>query len=262
MRDSLAAGSGTLYAFLLVLARISGAFVFVPLPGSRTGADIARLFAALTITIALLPFWPHFDAFPVYPGEVIVAVIGEAAFGLCIGVVVSLFNEMLMMAAQIISTQAGFSFASTIDPTTQSDSGLLVVIAQLVGGMLFLTLGLHREVIRIFASSLLAQPPGSFHLNPRLAEVLLHFSAQIFVVGLKLALPSIALLGLIDISLALVGRVNSQLQLLSLSFPIKMLAAIALMAVLAALYPRVLGEPAGNLLLIAREVAGATSNVR
>ena len=49
------------------------------------------------------------------------------------------------MAAQILSLNAGFSFAQTIDPTTQAQSGVLVVFAQLAGGMVFLALGLDRR---------------------------------------------------------------------------------------------------------------------
>lgn len=52
-----------------------------------------------------------------------------------------------------------------------------------------------------------------------------------FTAGLRLAFPVIALLLFIDISLALLGRLNSQLQLLSLSFPIKMLVALAVLAI-------------------------------
>ena len=262
MRSNLALSSGALYAFLLVLSRISGAFVFVPLPGTRNGADIARLFASLAVTIALLPVWPRFEAFPDSVSEVVVAVLGEAIFGLSIGLAVSLFSEMLAMAAQVVSTQAGFSYASTIDPTTSADSSLMVVIAQLLAGMLFLSLGLHREVIRIFGMSLVAHPPGSFHLEGRVVEALLHFSSQIFMVGLKLALPCVALLALIDISLALIGRVNAQLQLLSLAFPLKMLASLVLLALVAALYPRVMGEPSAHLLEIARQAAGVATHGR
>jgi len=262
MQGNLALSTGSLYAFLLVLARIAGALVFVPLPGTRNGADIARLFAAVAITVALLPLWPHFDEFPTAVGDLVIAVLIEAAFGLSIGLAVSVFNEMLMMAAQIISLQAGFSYASTIDPSTSADSSLLLVIAQLIGGLLFLALGLHREVIRIFAQSLTAMPPGAFHADRHLAEALMRFGTDIFTIGLRLALPAVALLGLVDLSLALIGRINSQLQLLSLSFPIKILAALALLGLLAAMYPRVMGEPADQMLSITRNAAGLASNGR
>jgi flagellar biosynthetic protein FliR len=52
-------------------------------------------------------------------------------------------------------------------------------------------------------------------------------------------MPVIALLLLIDIALALLGRMQQQLQLLSFAFPVKMLATLALLAVLAPVTARI-----------------------
>jgi flagellar biosynthetic protein FliR len=64
------------------------------------------------------------------------------------------------------------------------------------------------------------------------SEPLIHAVAGVFSTGLRLALPIIALLMMSDLTLAMFGRINSQLQLLSLSFPLKMLLALAVMTVL------------------------------
>ena len=55
---------------------------------------------------------------------------------------------------QVMSMQAGYAFASTFDPNTQADSGVVVVLMQIVSGLLFFTTGLDREVVRIFARSM------------------------------------------------------------------------------------------------------------
>jgi flagellar biosynthetic protein FliR len=57
--------------------------------------------------------------------------------------------------------------------------------------------------------------------------------------GLRLAMPVVALLLLVDIALALAGRIHQQLQLLTLAFPIKMLAALAFLGVVMAYFPPV-----------------------
>lgn len=261
--SNLGFSAGALYAFLLVLARVSGAVVFVPLPGMITGTEIPRIVAAVAITIALIPSWPQFNAFPAQMGTVVVAILVEAVFGISIGLAVACLTEMLKMGAQIMSTQSGFSFASTIDPNTSADAGILVIVAQTIGGLLFLSLGLDGQVIRIFAESLATHPPGlAFHVDPQLGNAILHFGADIFTVGVRLAFPAIALLGLIDLSLGLLARINSQLHLISVSFPIKMLAAFALVAVLATMYPRIIEEEATKMLEISRHSAGIQQHVR
>jgi flagellar biosynthetic protein FliR len=64
------------------------------------------------------------------------------------------------------------------------------------------------------------------------------------VTGLRLAFPVIALLLLIDMALALLGRVQQQLQLLSLAFPGKMAAALLILAMLAPVLPKIFAADA------------------
>ncbi len=54
--------AGTLYAFLLVLARVSGIFIFVPLPGIKAGPEAARVVLSLALTFSLVSRWPVVDA--------------------------------------------------------------------------------------------------------------------------------------------------------------------------------------------------------
>jgi flagellar biosynthetic protein FliR len=75
--------------------------------------------------------------------------------------------------------------------------------------------------------------------------------------GLRLALPVAALLILIDFALALVGRVQQQLQLLSLAFPGKMAAALAILAVLAPVVPRIFNSAAQRTLTVLWHALGA-----
>jgi flagellar biosynthetic protein FliR len=262
MHASSLVSEGTLFAFLVVLTRVSGALVLVPLPGMQGGTEMPRIIAALAITVALYSSWPRYTAFPESLARLVVLLASEAAFGLAIGISVGILNEILKMGAQVMSQQAGYGFASTIDPTTSADSGVLVVIAGLMGGIIFLALGLDHVVIRAFALSLVNRPPGEFHADEHLSEALWRFSSDIFSVGVRLALPAIALLGLIDISLALVGRINAQLHLISLSFPMKMMTVMALIGLLAAMYPRIMRSESGVMIEIINRAAGIEAHAR
>src|SRR6202171_30862 len=246
----------TVFGFVLVLARVSGAFIFVPLPGLSAGPEVARAMLAVTFTLALAPRWPVVNLESPYIGPLVVAVLAELALGLTIGVAVSVLSESFLMAGQIIGLQAGYAYASTVDPSTQADSGVLVVFSQLAAGLLFFTLGLDREIIRAFARSLDAFPAGSFALAPAGAEQILRLASGMFSVGLRLAMPAIALLLLVDLALALLGRLNAQLQLLVLAFPVKMMAAIGLLSTLAVLFPRIYRDYAGQVLARVTAIAG------
>lgn len=224
-----------LYGFLLVLARVGGALSFVPLPGFSSSPEAARILLALGLAAGLAPLGPAVALPEPLAGGILAAVAAEAAFGLTVGLAVAILIESLLVSAQIFGLQAGYSYASTVDPTTQADSNVMVVFAQLAGGLLFFSLGLDRQVLRVFAASLAAHPPGTFFLRASSVEAMIGLGAGMLATGMRLAMPVVVLLALIDISLALLGRIHQQLQLLTLAFPVKMLAALAFLALIFAL---------------------------
>jgi flagellar biosynthetic protein FliR len=231
-----------LYGFLLVLARIAGVIAFVPIPGVSAGPAASRIVLALALTITLFPVWPA----PVMEGPVVGTLLGwmaaEAAFGLTMSVAVAFLLEGIQMAAQMIGLQAGYSFASTVDPSTQADTTSLQILAQLLAGSLFFAFGFDRQVIRILAKSFESVPGGTYTLTGSIVEAITHLGSAIFVNGLQLAAPVLALLLLLDIAFAVLGRLQPQLQLLSLSFSIKMLVGIAFLTGILSLFPPVFAK--------------------
>jgi flagellar biosynthetic protein FliR len=242
MSANITLSLGTLYAFLLVLARVGGALVFVPLPGAKNTPEPARVALALGFTLALAARWPVVDPHAAGAARLAMWAAAEATVGIAIGIIVATVLEVFVLAAQILGLQAGYAYASTIDPNTQADSGILLVLAQLAGGLLFFATGLDREVLRLFALSLEKIPAGSYIFSPASAQGLIQLGAVLVSVGLRLAFPVVALLVMIDIALALVGRVNAQLQLLSLAFPVKMLVSLLVLGWIASMFPRILHE--------------------
>src|ERR1044071_4544437 len=112
----------TLFAFLLVLARVAGFVTFLPVPGFRGTPDSTRVVLAIAISLALFPVWPALpDAVP-STGQLVVWVFAEAGFGLAAGLAVAFLTEGFQLAAQVLGLQAGYGYASTIDPASEADS--------------------------------------------------------------------------------------------------------------------------------------------
>jgi flagellar biosynthesis protein FliR len=129
---------------------------------------------------------------------------------------------------------------------------VLAIFSQLATGLLFFTTGLHREVIRIFARSLEVCPAGSFVLSRGAAEQVILMGSTMFSIAMRLALPVIAVLVMVDISLALLGRVNAQLQLLMIAFPVKMMVGLTVLGWIALLFPPLFRATANSTLRVAQ----------
>ena len=238
MHTNPAIPTSLLYGFLLVLARISGVFVFLPLPGLEAGPSAAKITLAMILTFGMYSRWPVLDPIPGSMMQVAGWMLAEAAIGLATGLAVAFLIEAVIFAAQAISTQAGFAYASTINPNTEADSTVLLILAQLTAGLLFFAMGFDRVVLTILARSLETHPPGAFVASRASVEALVMLGSSIFSTGVHLALPLMTLLFLIDLSIGLLGHLNSQLQLIALAFPAKMLTALAALSFLVLLIPK------------------------
>jgi flagellar biosynthetic protein FliR len=232
-----------LYGFLLVLTRVAATFIFVPLPQLRNSSAAARVVLALAITVALQSVWP---SVPVSLNGglaelwlLLERMVAEAGYGIAIGLVVALLGETFTLMMQILGIQAGYGYSTTIDPSSEADSGVLVVLAQLTSWLMFLAFGLERHVIRALARSLEMYPAGAFAISPEARSAVLNLGYSVLTTAFRLALPVIALLLLVDLTFALFGKLHAQLQLLSLAFPAKMLATLGMLAMLSHVFPRI-----------------------
>ena len=99
------------------------------------------------------------------------------------------------------------------------------------------TFDLHLFVIVALVGSFNRWPLGSFSTSPLDGIAMVHLGGAVFQTAVRLALPVIAVLLLIDLTLGLLNQINSRLQLLTLAFPTKIVAALAL------LYPVTLVAP-------------------
>lgn len=226
-----------LLGFGLTLLRFTGMFVFLPWPGAQAGPSTARIAFAAGCTLALRSHWPKIESMPTV-SQLVAWAAGEAALGIFVGMAVAWLAEIFVIGAQALSVQAGYSFASTFDPNTQADSGILQIFAQLTAGLLFFTTGMDGHVIRVLAHSLETCTVGSFVLHPSMVQALLQLGSEAFMLAARIAMPVIGLLFLVDLVMGVMGRVNAQMQIIGLSFPLKMLAALLILSSLLTVFPK------------------------
>lgn len=195
-----------LSAMLLALVRVSGIFVFAPF--FSASAFPVRAKAVLAGAIAFL-LGPLVAALPDAHAEIGVAsVLGELAVGLVYGIVLSLLNEMLLFAGQIIGVQLSFSAVNLLDPTSPIQSPLMGELLQLMGTLVILAAGLDRILLASLVRSFHAVPLGSYAMTPVTATSIVAAASGIFFAAVELAAPILAATMLVEIAVALLSKRN------------------------------------------------------
>ena len=236
-----------LTAMTLTLVRVSGMVAFAPFFSSTAlpmrvkaifvGA-VAFLLAPLVATLPNARLTLGFSS-----------LLGELAVGLVYG--------MLIFAGQILGVQFSFSMVNLLDPTSQIQTPLLGDLFQLMGTLVIITAGLDRIMLASMVRSFHAAPLGSFALAPTSALEIVRAAGGIFLAAVELAAPVLAATMLVEISVALLGKLSPQLPVMMLTVPMKTLTGFAILIGSLALWPRFIEARFSGLLDLAERLIAA-----
>src|ERR1700746_2762413 len=244
-----------LSAMTLGLVRVSGMVAFAPFFSSTALPTRAKAVFVLATTYLLAPL---VAALPSARTEItFVALLGELAVGLVYGLTLALLNEMLLFAGQIAGVQFSFSLVNLMDPSTQIETPLLGDLFQLVGTLVIVGAGLDRILLASLVRSFRAVPLGSYALAPITGMAIVRAAGGIFLAGVELAAPVLAATMLVEIAVALMGKLSPPLPGMSLTVPIKTLTGFAILAGSLALWPRFIEARFAGLLDLAERLIAA-----
>ena len=244
-----------LSAMTLVLVRVSGMVAFAPFFSStalpiRTKAvfvgAVAYLLAPLVAALPHAQVWMGFSA-----------LLGELAVGLVYGLTLTLLNEMMLFAGQIAGVQFSFSMVNLLDPTSSIQTPLLGDLFQLMGTLVVICAGLDRILLASMVRSFRVAPLGSYALAPTTALAVVRAAGGIFLAAIELAAPVLAATMLVEVAVALLGKLSPQLPVMNLTVPLKTLTGFALLTGSLALWPRFIEARFGGLLDLAERLISA-----
>jgi flagellar biosynthesis protein FliR len=213
-----------IFRFVIVLLRISGLMFFAPLFSSQTIPMMIRAAFVFVAALILTPSLP-LNAVPaeLSLGVVTSLVASEMLSGVLLGFAAACVFAGLQYAGQIISFQLGFSLINQIDPQTNVEAPVFSFIQNYIGLLFFMLLNGHHWFLLAVNQSFSILPVGGIHLQMPVVEHLVSLSSQIFVIGLRVAGPVMAVTIITDVILGIIGRAAPQIHILIIGMPLKLL---------------------------------------
>lgn len=236
----------------LAMVRVSGMVAFAPLFSSDALPLRARAVFVGAVAFLLAPLvaaLPHANT-----TLDLSSLIGELAVGLVYGLSLALLNEMLIFAGQIVGLQLSFSLVNLLDPGSKIETPLMGELFQLMGTLVVITAGLDRILLASVVRSFRAVPLGEFALRPASALAIVEAAGGIFLAALELAAPVLAATMLVEMAIALMGKLSPQLPVMSLSVPLKTMTGFAVLTGALALWPRFIEARFAGLLDMAQRL--------
>ncbi len=241
-----------LAAMALVLVRVSGMVAFAPFFSST--ALPLRTKAVFSGAVAFL-LAPLVATLPRARAEIgFSALLGELAVGLVYGLALTLLNEMLIFAGQVAGFQFSFSLVNLLDPSSPIQTPLLGDLFQLMGTLVVIAAGLDRILLASMVRSFRAAPLGAFALTPPMALTIVRSAGGVFLAAVELAAPVLAATLLVEVAVALLGKLSPQLPVMAVAVPLKSLTGFVVLAGSLALWPRFIEARFAQLLDLAQSL--------
>lgn len=217
-------------AWLMVLARMSGVVIALPLlAGFEVPAQV-RIFLAVALAVMAFPI-----ALPLLPqglsiGQTAAGLVGEIVVGELLGLAAAVVLQGAMMGGHLVAQQSGLALGTIINPLFDGEASPIEQLCYFAAGGLFLALRGHVAVVQAVLDSIRIVPPGTVAANASIVDYVIGVATSMCDLAMRIAGPAMLALLLSTVAMGFVSKTMPQLNILSVGFTLKLVIAMAVMA--------------------------------
>lgn len=207
---------------MLIFMRVGTMMFVAPVFGGSTVPTQTRILFSLLLSLILLPMVSvPLTALPLDLAPMAWLGINEALVGLVIGVSFVFIFAAIQYAGQIIDFQMGFAIVNLIDPTQDVQIPVMGFLHFLIAILIFLAMDVHHLMIGALLDSFTIAPIMEAGFSGLVIGGIVKVFGDLFIVAMRIAAPTIAVLMLYNASLGIVAKTVPQINLLIVGFPVR-----------------------------------------
>lgn len=159
-----------------------------------------------------------------------VIVLREIAIGLAIALAIRVLLSAAEFAGHFIGYQIGLSLGSLIDPQSGVRNNVLALLYGNLAAVICLATNAHHTLLRALADSYTVLPIGFGGIDAGGAATIARILGFIFVLGMRIAMPVVVVLLVVELALGLMGRVAPSLNVIVAGAPVRLVAGLLVLA--------------------------------
>ncbi len=215
--------------FLFAMLRI-GAFVLsAPLFAARFVSLPVRIIISVCIAVWIVGHVQMPAASDLASLQSVTWVLRELGIGLAAGLVLQIYFAAAVMAGDRIANTAGLGLAAQVDPATGSQTPVVGQFFMLFLLATFVAVDGHLVAIRLVLESYTLLPPGPSAPGTAFVEDGLGATGEMFAAAVRLMLPVVSVLLLLNIVIGVITRSSPQLNIFAFGFPLTMTVTLVLL---------------------------------
>lgn len=225
--------------FLLIFMRIAsfvGVAPFFNTANVPMRTKVGFSFFLSIITISLYPEMTY-----EYTGVIgyVGLVMKEVVVGLILGAMSNMVLQIIHFAGKFIDMDMGLAMASVMDPTNNTQNGLVGTIYFYMVMLLLIASGMYKYLVAAIVETFRLIPVGQMTVNMSLYSSVVGFMTDYVVLGFRIALPIFASMLLLNAILAIMAKVAPHMNMFVIGMQIKVLGGLCVLLVVIYLLPNV-----------------------
>ncbi|MDW2983374.1 flagellar biosynthetic protein FliR [Rhodanobacter sp. KK11] len=200
------------------IGRVSGLCLVAPVFSATVVSARIRIGVVVLLSLVLAPLAPA--AIDPLSGDGVATMAGQVLIGAAVGFVLKLVFEAVAFGGELVGQSMSLGFAEVVSPQAGGRSNVLSQFYLLLVTLLFLAMDGHLRLIALLADSFHSLPPGVPTIDANGLHAVLGFAAQLFAGAVRVALPAMTSLLVVNIGFAAISRAAPSMNLFAVGFPI------------------------------------------
>ncbi len=224
-----------LIKYLLILFRCSSFFILTPVFGRREIPLQVKIGLAGLLSILVYSMIPDLELnYDLW--DLMTATLKEFIVGLSIGYSAFLLFSSIYLAGEIIDIEMGFGIVNVLDPQSNTQVPLMGNYYYIITILLFLSVNGHHMLISTIIRSYELLPIGKAIYGRELLNTVIIGFKDMFLLGVRIALPIVAIIFLTDLALGIIARTVPQMNVFIVGLPVKITVGIIGMIIVFPMY--------------------------
>ncbi len=203
-----------LYGLLMAFARIGGLLQTAPFVSTTAVPIPVRVVLAVMLTAVTAPLIVLDETQVTWAaGPLGLRLVSELLLGAAMGFVATVVMSLLDIVGTFVGVNAQLAIAMQFDPLTNSQQVITTRLVQVAGFLVFLSLDLHHLMLLGLVDSFQVAPPGTGVLAALAGPAMSSVMAQVLLDGLRIAMPVVAAVLVLNLVAALVTRFAQQMNI-------------------------------------------------
>jgi flagellar biosynthetic protein FliR len=215
-------------AALWPYVRIGACLMVAPVFGGTYVPRRLRIVLAGALTLLVLPLLPPAAPAPLLSADGVLITAQQLLVGAALGFALQLVFDALALGGQLLANGMGLGFAFNLDPLRGVQTPALGQLYVVLGTLTFLALDGHLALIELLLDSFRGLPVGTTGLGPDALLRLALWGSTLFAGALKIALPGMTALLVINLAFGVMSRAAPALNLFAVGLPVSLVFGLAI----------------------------------